>query len=102
MHVFYQTITYDFACLFQCSTPQNSLIALAAVCLLREECRTQAINSKILPYAVGAMSSHNSAIRLAACQCIKSLSRSVRHLRTHLVDAGVISPLLKVNLGEFS
>jgi hypothetical protein len=55
-----------------------------------------------LPYAVGAMSSHNSAIRLAACQCIKSLSRSVRHLRTHLVDAGVISPLLKVNLGEFS
>ncbi|CAO3662461.1 unnamed protein product [Umbelopsis vinacea] len=75
---------------------ENSLIALAAVCLLREECRTQAINSKILPYAVGAMSSHNSAIRLAACQCIKSLSRSVRHLRTHLVDAGVISPLLKL------
>ncbi|CAO3658521.1 unnamed protein product [Umbelopsis ramanniana] len=75
---------------------ENCLIALAAVCLLREECRTQAINSKILPYAVGAMSSHNPAIRLAACQCIKSLSRSVRHLRTHLVDAGVISPLLKL------
>lgn len=72
------------------------MIALAAVCLLREECRTQAINSKILPHAVSALSNHNSAIRLAACQCIKSLSRSVRHLRTHLVDAGVISPLLKL------
>ncbi|CAO3658525.1 unnamed protein product [Umbelopsis ramanniana] len=81
---------------------ENCLIALAAVCLLREECRTQAINSKILPYAVGAMSSHNPAIRLAACQCIKSLSRSVRHLRTHLVDAGVISPLLKQLLDDGS
>ncbi|KAH8551203.1 armadillo-type protein [Umbelopsis sp. PMI_123] len=75
---------------------ENCLISLAAVCLLREECRTQAINSKILPYAVAALSSYNPAIRLAACQCIKSLSRSVRHLRTHLVDAGVISPLLKL------
>ncbi|KAM3583146.1 Armadillo repeat-containing protein 8 [Umbelopsis sp. WA50703] len=75
---------------------ENSLIALAAVCLLREECRTQAINCKILPSTVSALSSTNPAIRLAACQCVKSLSRSVRHLRTHLVDAGVTGPLLKL------
>ncbi|KAJ2960908.1 hypothetical protein NQZ79_g3697 [Umbelopsis isabellina] len=75
---------------------ENSLIALAAVSLLREECRTQAINCKILPCTVSALSSANPAVRLAACQCVKSLSRSVRHLRTHLVDAGVTGPLLKL------
>ncbi|KAI9247987.1 armadillo-type protein [Phascolomyces articulosus] len=75
---------------------ENSLIAIAAATLLKEECRSQAINSKVLPHVVTALQSKYPHVRLAACQCAKSLSRSVSNLRTSLVDAGVAGPLLKL------
>ncbi|KAI9495204.1 armadillo-type protein [Zychaea mexicana] len=75
---------------------ENSLIAIAAATLLKEECRSQAINSKVLPHVVAALQSKYPHVRLAACQCAKSLSRSVSNLRTSLVDAGVAAPLLKL------
>jgi hypothetical protein len=69
---------------------------LAAATLLKEECRTQAIDSKVLPHVISGLSSKYTNIRLAACQCAKSLSRSVSHLRTSLMDSGVATPLVKV------
>ncbi|ORZ19004.1 armadillo-type protein [Absidia repens] len=75
---------------------ENSLIALAAATLLKEECRAQAIDNKILPHIVTALQSKYLNVRLAACQCAKSLSRSVSNLRTNLVDAGIAPPLIKL------
>ncbi|KAI7848792.1 armadillo-type protein [Circinella umbellata] len=75
---------------------ENTLIAIAAATLLKEECRSQAISSKVLPHVVTALQSKYPHVRLAACQCAKSLSRSVSNLRTSLVDAGVAAPLLKL------
>ncbi|KAI8877562.1 ARM repeat-containing protein [Backusella circina FSU 941] len=75
---------------------ENTLIALAAATLLKEECRTLAINSKVLPHVISGLSSKYTNIRLAACQCAKSLSRSVSHLRTSLMDAGIADPLVKL------
>ncbi|KAI8388249.1 armadillo-type protein [Radiomyces spectabilis] len=75
---------------------ENSLIALAAATLLKEECRSQAIESKVLPHMVSALQAKQPNVRLAACQCAKSLSRSVSNLRTSLVDAGAASPLIKL------
>ncbi|KAG0166739.1 hypothetical protein DFQ28_008636 [Apophysomyces sp. BC1034] len=75
---------------------ENSLIAIAAATLLKEECRSQAIAAKVLPQVVSALQSKQYNVRLAACQCTKSLSRSICSLRTSLVDAGVATPLLKL------
>lgn len=77
---------------------ENALIAVAAATLLKEECRTQAIEAKVLPHVISGLTSKQSSVRLAACQCAKSLSRSVSHLRTSLVDAGVAQPLIKVRM----
>ncbi|KAI8334731.1 armadillo-type protein [Chlamydoabsidia padenii] len=77
-------------------TKENCLIALAAATLLKEECRAQAIDNKILPHVVSALQSTHHNVRLAACQCAKSLSRSVSNLRTSLVDAGIAPPLIKL------
>ncbi|KAL0083405.1 armadillo-type protein [Phycomyces blakesleeanus] len=75
---------------------ENCLIAIAAATLAKEECRTQAIDQKVLPYVVQALQSEYPNVRLAACQCAKSLSRSVSNLRTSLVDAGIAVPLIKL------
>jgi hypothetical protein len=75
---------------------ENSLIALAAATLLKEECRTKAIEQKVLPHIISGLASKQSNVRLAACQAAKSLSRSISHLRTSLVDAGVATPLISV------
>ncbi|KAI8993144.1 armadillo-type protein [Pilobolus umbonatus] len=75
---------------------ENSLIAVAAATLLREECRTQAIEAKVLSHVIAGLNSKHPNVRLAACQCAKSLSRSVSHLRTNLVDAGIATPLIKL------
>jgi hypothetical protein len=43
-----------------------------------------------------ALESKNVNVRSAACQCTRSVSRSVKTLRTALVDAGIAVPLIKV------
>ncbi|KAI7864822.1 armadillo-type protein [Spinellus fusiger] len=75
---------------------ENALIAIAAATLTKEECRTQAIEAKVLSHVVSALQSDQTHVRLAACQCAKSLSRSVSNIRTSLVDAGIAGPLIKL------
>ena len=49
-----------------------------------------------MPKVLNALDSPSTKVRAAACQCTRSLSRSVKNLRTHLVDAGIAIPLLKL------
>jgi hypothetical protein len=82
--------------------PQNereseaALLALAALASFKEDCRKLVIEAKILPLILSAMESGEEGVRSAACQCTRSLSRSVKNLRTTLVDAGLATPLLRL------
>ncbi|KAF8976141.1 hypothetical protein BGZ46_008499, partial [Entomortierella lignicola] len=75
---------------------ENSLLALAAISQMKEDCRSQVIEAKVLPHIVIAMSHPSVGVRAAACQCTRSLSRSVKNLRTSLVDAGIETPLFQL------
>ncbi|RKP07951.1 armadillo-type protein [Thamnocephalis sphaerospora] len=74
----------------------NTLLAIAAVCSLQEECRKKAVDAKVLPRIVSALSHYSPRVRTAACMCTRSLSRSVKNLRTSLVDADVATPICKL------
>ncbi|KAI8984453.1 armadillo-type protein [Mycotypha africana] len=79
---------------------ENALTAIGAATLAKEECRTQAIEAKVLPHMISGLTSKHPKTRLAACQVARSLSRSVSHLRTSLVDAGIAPPLIKLLYDE--
>ena len=72
---------------------ESCLLAISGCCSLKEECRKQVIDSKLLPYIIAALSNKTIGIRAAACRCTRSLSRSVKNLRTTLMDAGIANPL---------
>lgn len=76
---------------------ESSLLALAAMCSQQDECRKSVFNAKVLPIIIASLSHPTSTrVRLAACQCTRSLSRSIKSLRTSLIDAGVAQPLIKL------
>ncbi len=68
---------------------ESALLALAAITLFKDDYRQQVIDAKVVPLIVTAMSHPSANVRAAACQCTRSLSRSVCVLRTSLVDAGI-------------
>jgi hypothetical protein len=76
------------------------LLAIAAASSLTEECRKQVIEMKILPCIVSSLENANVGIRAAACKCARSLSRSVKHLRTSLMDAGIALPIFQLLFDE--
>jgi len=75
---------------------EASLLAMAAICLQKEECRKQVVDAKVLPHVILALSHVDPGVRTAACQLSRSLSRSVKALRTALVDAGIATSLFRL------
>ena len=68
---------------------ENALICLASVCSLREDCRKMIIEASLLSAIVVGLQSPHEGIRAASCQCTRSLSRSVKALRTSLLEVEV-------------
>ncbi|MEW5311239.1 MAG: hypothetical protein WDW38_002971 [Sanguina aurantia] len=77
---------------------EASLGALASICLTQDDARKQLIEAKALIHIIAALSDSSSGVRCAATMCIMALTRSVKALRTNLLDpniAGLLCILLE-------
>ena len=82
-----------------CRVLSNRILVLASVCSLFIGGRKPV--TFILP-TIGSFLSHESSIvRASACRVIQSLSRSLKQLRTSLVDEGISVPLFEVYMVVF-
>eukprot|EP00742_Colponemidia_sp_Colp-10_P007232 GILJ01007772.1.p1 GENE.GILJ01007772.1~~GILJ01007772.1.p1 ORF type:complete len:655 (+),score=77.04 GILJ01007772.1:53-2017(+) len=88
--------TPDPEALVEDDMKENVYDALASLSSLREDLRKMVIDSSVLPYLVNSLGDRNAKVRAAACRCCRSLSRSVKHLRTSLVEAGVAMQLFRL------
>lgn len=67
-----------------------ALTAVAALSLLDENIREEVTQSLLLlPVIVTCMKHPQARVRYGACLCVRSLARSVRVLRTSMLDDGV-------------
>ena len=80
----------------QLNVQEAAFLALAALTVRDEECRREALDLDVASAVVKALKSDHEGVRDAACQCARSLSRSVAALRTTLLDAGLAQPMMTV------
>lgn len=79
---------------------EGVLMALAELCSRLEDSRRQLLDQEPGKNAqaaiISALSHPCESVRVAACTCIKSISRSVKNLRTTLSDERLVFPLFKL------
>lgn len=72
------------------------LLCLASITLSKDFCRKKVCESHLVPFILHAMQSRSAQVRVAACQCVRSLSRSIFLLRTELADSGLGEMLFRL------
>lgn len=76
---------------------EAALSCISALGSMREECRKSIIETKpIVQLVVSALKEGRYETKLIACHCARVLSRSVKALRTVLIDNGIGDPLVKI------
>ena len=68
------------------SLPQAALLLASALCTDIEDLRRKLIDCELLPFVIAGLSSPFPAVRCAAAQCTRSLSRSINIIKTALLD----------------
>ncbi|KZT44007.1 ARM repeat-containing protein [Sistotremastrum suecicum HHB10207 ss-3] len=75
---------------------EAAFMASAQLCMLNDEPRREALEYPIIPLAYSALSHPHVAVRYAACQLIRAMTRSVQFLRTSVADTGIGAKLLSI------
>ncbi|KAK9860419.1 hypothetical protein WJX84_002217 [Apatococcus fuscideae] len=102
-----QKVATDFeaipklAALLQTATAHTALLdllrTLSTLCQHQEDNRRQVLKDyAILKQILAALESSEAPVRVAACSCLRGLSRSVKNLRCSLVDVDIAHPLMKL------
>lgn len=75
---------------------QAILNALGAICFELEECRRQFLEHNEFVSVLSYLNHMEAGVRTAACSVIRSLSRSVKNLRTGMSSDRVVLPLTRL------
>lgn len=66
------------------------MTAVAALAMLDNDIRNEVTGKfGLLPLISVCLEHPNAGVRYGACQCVRALGRSIRVLRTNLLDSGV-------------
>ncbi|GMH00047.1 hypothetical protein Nepgr_001886 [Nepenthes gracilis] len=81
---------------------QGIFLALAELCSKLEFCRSRLLYLQVLELVTDAFAHDSSEVRIAACICLKSVSRSVKSLSAGLfMNEMILVPLIKL-LNDYS
>lgn len=81
----------------QAKRVQGIFLALAEVCSKLEACRSRLLSLEILKLIAEALTHESSEVRVAACICLQSVSRSVKSLSAGLfLNEMLVIPLLQL------
>lgn len=83
------------SCLCSECTSQSVLLAVARLSFDRDDLRRRIAEEKLTTKIVAYLRSSSIALRVAACECVRSISRSANMLRIGLADAGATDPLFE-------
>lgn len=72
----------------------NALHALSLLCGESEDCRRQAVSLKLIPVLRRVLTHSAASVRATACHCVQNISRSVRILRSYLLDPPLTESLV--------
>ncbi|KAJ6843361.1 uncharacterized protein M6B38_296240 [Iris pallida] len=76
---------------------QGILLVLAELCAKLEKCRCQLISLQGLEIIANALKHDSSEIRIAACLCMRSVSRSLKNLSAGIFSSeNIIAPLVQL------
>lgn len=74
---------------------EGILLAMADLCSKLESCRSKFFSLKALNLVIDALNHDSSSVRVAACICLKSISRSIKSLCSgDFMDEVIIIPLV--------
>jgi len=80
---------------------EAALTTIAVLAIADNDIRRDITDSiKLIPVISVALTHRHAGVRYAACQCVRSLSRSVAVARTSLVDSGLGTSLFQTFLKE--
>lgn len=78
---------------------EGILLALADMCSSLESCRDLILSSQLFNPVIEALSNEGERVRIAACICIKSITRSLKNLSAgYFTKETIVAPLVNLCL----
>ncbi|KAG7022085.1 Armadillo repeat-containing protein 8 [Cucurbita argyrosperma subsp. argyrosperma] len=76
---------------------QGILLAFSHLCSKLESCRSRFLSLQVMNVVINALKHESSDIRIAACTCLRSVSRSIKNLSAgYFMNEAVVFPLVQL------